>query len=444
MGRELLRNSTILFLLALLVRACYAIFFVEPEHLLIEDQMQYLYLAQEFPESGFLGISTERMPGYPLFLAIIHSIFGEGMLLGIVVVQILLDSVSCVVIALMAHFMFGKGFWIAGTISAINLNMIILSASVLTDTLFLFLFILFLFSLMKYLKNEQIIWLFLFVLFISLATLVRPLTYYLLPILLIWIVGWRLWHRDSILKIGMLTTLYLAVVVAILGGIVQHNYNQYGATNLTSDTGRHVLGWIVPATYQYSGKGSYQEGLILAKEKLDLALRRDNLVELPLNPFEKSSYKANVGKEILLDFGYGSILKAWISGSIINLLSPSVAFAPALRSLEHPSFYETEGDGVVSKLLNYIKNSNGFLYLSILAVGTIISILFIFLSLIGVLKMFSTYSVITTSTLILLVGYFLAITGPVLGLKYRLPIEPILIIFVTYAILNRSAGKDLS
>jgi hypothetical protein len=58
--------------------------------------------------------------------------------------------------------------------------------------------------------------------------------------------------------------------------------------------------------------------------------------------------------------------------------------------------------------------------------------------------MFSTYPVITTSTLILLVGYFLAITGPVLGLKYRLPIEPILIIFVTYAILNRSAGKDLS
>jgi hypothetical protein len=234
------------------------------------------------------------------------------------------------------------------------------------------------------------------------------------------------------------------VVGTLLGSIHQRNYQQYGSIALASNTGSHLLNWVVPATYQYSGQGSYQEGQKLAREKLAFVLQNDHLERLPSNPFEKSSYKANVGKEILLDFGYGSILKAWISGSIINLLSPSVAFAPALRSLEHPSFYETEGDGVVSKLLNYIKNSNGFLYLSILAVGTIISILFIFLSLIGVLKMFSTYSVITTSTLILLVGYFLAITGPVLGLKYRLPIEPILIIFVTYAILNRSAGKDLS
>jgi len=30
--------------------------------------------------------------------------------------------------------------------------------------------------------------------------------------------------------------------------------------------------------------------------------------------------------------------------------------------------------------------------------------------------------------------YFIAITGPIIGVKYRLPIEPIMTIFIVYAI----------
>jgi hypothetical protein len=340
----------------------------------------------------------------------------------------------------MAKSLFGKGFWIAGVLSVINLNMIILSASLLTDTLFLFLFILFIFSLLQYLQNERTRWLVLLVLFISLATLVRPSSYYLLPILLIGLVSWRLWHRDTILKIGTLTVFYLVILGVLLGSIHQRNYQQYGSTALVSQTGTHLLGWVVPATYQYSGQGSYQEGQQLARERLITALQRDQLEALPPNPFEGSSYQANVGKDILFELGFLNMLKAWVVGSTINMFAPSVAYAPALRAMEHPSFYETEGNGIVEKLFNYIKNSNGFLYLSILAVGTIISITFTMLALIGVFKMISALPPITVTTLLLLVGYFFAITGPIIGVKYRLPIEPILTLFVTY-FLNRIDRK---
>jgi len=108
--------------------------------------------------------------------------------------------------------------------------------------------------------------------------------------------------------------------------------------------------------------------------------------------------------------------------------------------MEHPSFYETKGSGIVEKLFNYIKNSSGFLYLSILAVGTIISIIFTMLALIGVFKMISVLPPITVTTLLLLVVYFFAITGPIIGVKYRLPIEPILTLFMTY-FLNRIDRK---
>jgi 4-amino-4-deoxy-L-arabinose transferase-like glycosyltransferase len=379
------------------------------------------------------------VPGYPLFIAYIYTLFGEGVW-NVILIQILLDSISCIVIALMAHSLFGKGFWIAGVLSVINLNMIILSASLLTDTLFLFLFILFIFSLLQYLQNERTRWLVLLVLFISLATLVRPSSYYLLPILLIGLVSWRLWHRDTILKIGTLTVFYLVILGVLLGSIHQRNYQQYGSTALVSQTGTHLLGWVVPATYQYSGQGSYQEGQQLARERLITALQRDQLEALPPNPFEGSSYQANVGKDILFELGFLNMLKAWVVGSTINMFAPSVAYAPALRAMEHPSFYETEGNGIVEKLFNYIKNSNGFLYLSILAVGTIISITFTMLALIGVFKMISALPPITVTTLLLLVGYFFAITGPIIGVKYRLPIEPILTLFVTY-FLNRIDRK---
>jgi len=430
MSRKIVKDVTLLFLAALLVRVGYALFFVEPEYLLIEDQALYIQLAQQLPDSGLLGIPSERVPGYPLFIASIYTLFGEG-LWNVISIQILLDSISCVVIALMAKSLFSKGFWIAGILSAINLNMVILSVSLLTDTLFLFLFILFLFSLLQYLQNERTRWLVLLVLFISLATLVRPSSYYLLPILLIGLVSWRLWHRDTILKIGTLAVLYSVIVGVLLGGIHQRNYQQYESTALVSQTGTHLLGWVVPATYQYSGQGSYQEGQQLARGKLASALQRDQLEALSPNPFESSSYQANVGKDILFELGFLNMLKAWVVGSTINLLAPSVAYTPALRSMEHPSFYETEGNGIVEKLFNYIKNSSGFLYLSILAVGTIISIIFTMLALVGVFKMVSTLPPITVTTLLLLVGYFFAITGPIIGVKYRLPIEPILTLFAT-------------
>ena len=221
------------------------------------------------------------------------------------------------------------------------------------------------------------------------------------------------------------------MIVVALGSIHQRNYEQYGSVALVSQTGTHLLNWIVPATYQYSGQGSYQEGQQLAMNRLSSAMQRDQLEVLSPNPFESSTYRASVGKDILNDLGFLNTLKAWVVGSTINLLAPSVSYAPALRAMEHPSFYETKGNGIVEKLFNYIKDSSGFLYLSILVVGTIISIIFTILALVGVFKMISAFPPITVTTLLILVGYFLAITGPIIGVKYRLPIEPILILFVT-------------
>ena len=141
-SKKIVKDSLFIFLLALLTRTVYNFIFVELEYLVTEDQALYIQLAKQFSITGFLGVDTERMPGYPLFLSSIYF-FLDDKIWNVVVIQSLLDSISCVMVALMAQSIFSKGFWTAGVLSAINLNMIILSASLLTDTLFLFLFILF-------------------------------------------------------------------------------------------------------------------------------------------------------------------------------------------------------------------------------------------------------------------------------------------------------------
>jgi 4-amino-4-deoxy-L-arabinose transferase-like glycosyltransferase len=434
-----LKNSIWIFCIALSIRAIYFYFFVEPSYLFSEDQALYIHLAQEFPTSGFFGVMPQRVPGYPLFLSTIFTIFGEN-ILNVVLVQILLDSISCVVIALMARLLFRKGFWIAGVLSSANLSMIILSATLLTDTLFLFFFVLFLFSLLKYLQTKSVRWFFLLALFISLATLVRAASYYILPILLVGLLIWRLWQKDNSLKIIQLTVLYLFVVGTLLGGIHHRNYQQYGSTEFVTQTGGAILGWIIPAIYQYSGQGSYQEGQKLAREKLDLALQNDNLEKLSSNPFLSSAYQTRVGKDIMLEFGFINVIQAWVVGSAINLLSPSIAYAPSLRSIKHPSFYKTRGNGIFYKLSNYIKNSSEPYYLLALAAGMATSIIFTVLALVGMFKMILEFPSVTVTILILLVIYFFAITGPIIGIKYRLPVEPILTLFITY-FLNQANIK---
>ena len=73
----LLKSCLIIFLIAVAARFSYAFFFIRPEYLLLEDQGQYIKLALEFPKTGFLGITPERVPGYPLFLSFLSSIFEE-------------------------------------------------------------------------------------------------------------------------------------------------------------------------------------------------------------------------------------------------------------------------------------------------------------------------------------------------------------------------------
>jgi len=444
-----IKRALLIFIIALTVRVVYAWFFIDTSSLTHEDQALYINLGQNMAQTGeFLKIVgdgyttdwvTSRVPGYPQFLAVIYTLFGENNM-AVVWVQVIIDSLTCVVIGLIAESIVSRGFLIAGLISAINLNMIILSGMILTDTLFLFLFSLFILFAFNYLKHLTKLQLFLAVSFLSLATLVRSVSYFLIILLLLLLIFELVRRKVKLKQILYTVLIYLIPVVIALGPIHHRNYDKYSSFLLVSQGGKHTLKWVVPSVYQYSGQGSYQEGQLLAKDYFEDSMRRDNLQMVTNDPFKNSSYQMQAAKGLLTELGLLNMLQAWTVGAIINLISPSVAFAPIVREMDRPSFYATPGNGIINKMTNYVKNTNGFVYLLIITIGTIISLLFLILSIFGIYKMAkSSYSGKYNKEILIfslfIVVYFMTITGPVVGVKYRLPIEPFMVLYFTYFLI---------
>ena len=434
-----IKKILFVFLVALIMRIVYAWFFVDASNLILEDQMMYIQLAQQYPSTGFLGVTSERVPGYPLLVSTIYNLFGENNM-AVVMVQIFIDSLTCVIIGLIAESVISRGFLVAGLISALNLNMIVLSGMILTDTLFLFLFSLFILFAFNYLKHPTRFRLFLGVSFLCFATLVRPVSYYLVFLLLPLLIAFFVWRGLSFKQAIHGLLIYIIPIVMVFGSIHYRNYNEYNSFSFVSQSGGHAIHWVVPGTYQYSGQGSYQEGQAFARDHIELAKSTDGIDTISDNPFTNSAYHLKVTKGALIELGLLNVLHAWSVVSVINLLAPSVAYAPVVRAMEYPSFYATLGDGAVEKLINYVTSSNGLTYLSIIVFGALISLFFLILSILGLYKMIEFWRLEKKNTEVILfalfiVMYFLAITGPVVGVKYRLPLEPIMALYATYAVI---------
>ncbi len=440
------------FAVALSVRVAYIIAFVDSGSLTLEDQMTFISAAQSILQNGLSTVTTDRVPGYPLFIATLFRLFGESniVLLG---AQAVVDSITCVLIGALTFHTLGRGFLVAGLVSAFNLNMVILSAMVLTDSFFLFFFTLFLLFLVRHAHGLALPDYTFCITFLALATVVRSASYYLVPCILLGTAVWSIYSGESTQRIGRRLLVGIAVVTILLGPQHMRNWEQYRTLDFVSQTGTTLLGWVVPAAYQYSGQGSYQDGQELARHRLEQALAVNGMKALPANPFDSSRFEGAVAKSVLIDMGWINLIKAWSIGAAINFAAPSAAFAPAVRAIEHPSFYGTPGSGVVEKLFNYISKSSGVLYHSILAIGSATSLAFFVGAVVGWWRFLRVISPemqdrVALGVFILfslMIGYFLLITGPIIGPKYRLPIEPIMTVFFVaalYRLFPRGRGRS--
>jgi 4-amino-4-deoxy-L-arabinose transferase-like glycosyltransferase len=159
-----LKICIIIFVIALIPR--FGWFFVKGKNLDITipaggDAIGYDQLAVnliKYHQYAFTpGKSTAyREPVYPYFLAIIYSIFGLSNYTAVRVVQIFISSLTCVIIFLLAKDLFGKKVALLSSfISCFWPHFVYYSTTILRETLFCFLLILCVYFLNKVYQQKE-------------------------------------------------------------------------------------------------------------------------------------------------------------------------------------------------------------------------------------------------------------------------------------------------
>ena len=426
-----------IFFVALIIRLInLAITDFSPSAILLEDAALYFTTVtsgQTFLDNAHLAIfsQTERMPGYFLFLAAIKSIFGENFL-PILITQSVVDSVTCVMIGALGCYICPKHWEIFGWLAAVWPNLIIHSGLILGDSLFVFFFVWFLLSFAGFLNKPTILLAVTTGAALGLATLIRPTTQFivlltpvLLPIILIFS---KLKIREAIHK---------SLVIFFVAGICVtplsiKNFVKYDSFALTSQNGTHLQNWVASEVVMLRDSIGREEAVKLLKAKSEKALLKLSPYQQN-NPFVRSAQQVDTALQEIVATPIHTILKSWAQGAVINLAAPALMIDKRVRQLPHISFVsDTRGD-LFSRAREFISGSSSIYVTTLIAsgAGAIIISLFQFVGFFIQLRVNLMLAVLSAMT----VTYFLIISGPVGSPKYRLPIEPILIIWLGCTLL---------
>lgn len=152
------------------------------------------------------------------------------------------------------------------------------------------------------------------------------------------------------------------------------------------------------------------------------------------NPFAHAMAQVKFAKQEFRKIPLQSIVKAWLYGAALNLGAPAVVMDPRVRAYNTKSLMDSKGSSLVGRVWAFL-DGNDSIYLTWVTVGLVTSIVCVALQFFGwvVLLRYAVWPAIFGA---LAVGYFLLVNGPIGTPKYRLPFEPILIVFQAFALLT--------
>jgi len=322
----------------------------------------------------------------------------------------------------------------AGLFAAIWPNLIIHSGLILADSLFLFLFTLVLLFAVRFLREASLPYAAIAGLICGLAIITRPIAFFIplamaitAPFISHSVIGQ--WRR------GMYAAVVLLLFAAVpLAPIMWRNVTEFGTIQITSQSGTHLLNWVVGYAQSLESGAPFEVGSRVIGEKLKLRAARDGITLDELTSFENSQYLQSLALEEVLKTPISTLAKGWISGAVINLAAPAPIADPRIRKLNKSSFMESSGSGLFKRARSFLRDNDRryVLWAAFGTIGSAVSLMFQFSGWVIILRKFFWPAVFGSLAIL----YFLLINGPVGGPKYRLPFEPILIIFQSVAVIE--------
>lgn len=408
-------------------------------HALVEDSAIYWNGVKYWLDSGFFSElspsgaeythNTERVPLYFIFLIPFQAFMGDT-LFPPIVAQVFLDAASCVIIAKLGSLISFRTGVISGFSSAVWYNLILHTSFILTETVFLFLMCLLLLVSAYFLLDCKLRHAALLGVICGLAMMTRTLVV-LLPLIIALtcpvVTKYRLGNWRHGVSSGI-----LVIVCSLLPAspIIYRNLTHFHTPHLTSQNGVFVLNWAVGLSKSLESGRSFDEESYELNQKLERRIKNLPGQGEGLSPFEVSSQRLLLAKEEMSAMAVSTLLQGWLYGAVNNLASPVIAVDPRIRKFNTKSFYNTPGNNILEKTVNFLEGNNPF-FVTMIVLSIIGGLIFCSLQFAGwVLLLRSHFWVAVIGGLYVL--YFLVVSGPVGSAKYRLPIEPLLIIFQSY------------
>ena len=421
-NRIVIDNALILFLLAFLVRFVYLILQNPSPEKLVEDELLYWNASHIYLDKGFLeeSIIAERMPGIFIYIKILLILSLKNLKVYLVL-QSILDSLNCYIIYRLGSLIFPKQklyIFISATLSPL---MIILSLQILSETIFLFFFSLFLYFSVKIIldKNNLFYKFAIAGLFLGLATSIRSITY---PLIFLAVVPFIIiLLKKNVFKYNIFFSCVIFLFFSLLpiSSRLYENFKIHNTLSLTSQAGSHLAYWVTPLIISETKKINRTDAI----KAIDKVANKYTFTD---NYYENDKILRRVGFEVLSEINKVHIIYHWVKAGIINLVAPSALLDKNLRSLPHPSYYDTGYALLWLKLI--FSNSEYLKYLIFVSIASITCIFTITSLIIGPLYIYKNDKMIFFLTT-LYVLYFLFITGPVLSPKYIFPILPCLFLY---------------
>jgi len=408
---------------------------------MIEDSPLYWNGATNWLDAGFFSVlsdsvfvdDTERVPLYHLFLIPFRWAFGDAAMTALIA-QGILDSGTCVIIARIGAMIDRTTGIAAGLFAAAWFNLILHSCLILTDTLFLFLMCLMLFFATRFVTRRKIIDVGLAGLCCGLAIMTRPIAM-LMPVAMAAAAPFIIRFHKGDWKAGFAAALAVLVMSGIPATpILYRNLTEFGTLQLTHQAGAQMLYWNVGVINSLASGRDFSAETAQLNEKLSERTERLERSGKKLTTFELSDLRMALAREELWKMPVSTLLYGWSYGAINSLASPALALDPRIRALNRNSFYNAQGTNIFQRAMNFVAD-NDPCYVSWLVIGAIGSIVALALQAYGWgLMLRRVFWPAFFGTLFM--AYFLLISGPVGSPKYRLPFEPVLIIFQSFAVVD--------
>jgi Dolichyl-phosphate-mannose-protein mannosyltransferase len=370
-----------------------------------------------------LSAMTDRMPLYPLLLAGVQYAIGDGPR-AIAFIQAVIDAATCTFVASLGALISARVGLIAGILAAFSPTLIVFSTQILTDTIFLFFFTLMLLAGAHFLLRPLIgraIWAGLAGGF-ALAT--RPAVAALLAaaVPVVFAIAWMQRRR---LGLALAAAMVFGVAAAApVAPVLLRNAIRYDSLSLTSQTGDYWALWIVPLVVQRANGTPYQVTADRMESRYRERIERNSLAAN--NPFWRAALKSELAREEMARLPVSAYAKAWLEGMIVNLAAPALLADPRVRALPKPSFYNTAGTSLWERARAYLFDNPG-LYQLLLVLGLLAMLPFLVLEAIGFVMLARSMSWAALFAGAVL-AYFLLLNGPVASPRYRLPLEPVLLV----------------